>query len=228
MAAIIEFSLPPEAFALEETFNTHPEAHIEIERVVADDPDRITPYVWVRTDDFDAFEAALEDDPTVEDVITFSDIGEERSYQMIWTGAIDFVVQILTEYSGTVTHAAGSADGWDLRVVFPDREALSQAHETAQEAGFQFDVQTIYGSEDARGIQHGLTEAQRDTLVVAFEAGYFSVPWETSLSDLAEQLETSHQALSEQLRRGTGNLIESVLITHSDGNDGDSSGQCAD
>ena len=173
MATIIEFSFPTEEFALEETLDTHPEAHIEIERVVADDPDRITPYMWVRTDDFDAFEAALEDDPTVEEVTMFSDTGEERSYQMTWTGPIDFLVQVLTEYSGTITHADGSAGRWDLRVVFPDREALSRAYEAAQEAGFQFNVQTIYGSEDPRGVRYGLTETQRNTLVEAFEAGYF-------------------------------------------------------
>ncbi|WP_336365449.1 helix-turn-helix domain-containing protein [Halalkalicoccus salilacus] len=220
MATIIEFSLPTEEFALEETLDTLPEAHIEIERVVADDPDRITPYIWVRTDDFDAFEAALEDDPTVEDVVMFSDTGEERSYQMTWTGSIDFVVQVLTEYSGTITHADGSADGWDLRVVFPDREELSRANEAAQEAGFRFDVKTIYGSEDARGVEYGLTERQRNTLVAAFEAGYFTVPRETSLSELAEQQDASHQSLSERLRRATGTLVESTLITHSDESDG--------
>ncbi|WP_336345989.1 helix-turn-helix domain-containing protein [Halalkalicoccus ordinarius] len=219
MATIIEFSLPTEEFALEETLDTLPEAHIEIERVVADNPDQITPYVWVRTDDFDAFEAALEDDPTVEEVVTFSDTGEERSYQMTWTGSIDFIVQVLTEYSGTITHADGSADGWDLRVVFPDRESLSRANEAAQQAGFQFDIKTIYGTEDPRGVQHGLTETQRNTLVAAFEAGYFTVPREVSLSNLAEQRNTSHQALSEQLRRATGNLVESTLITYSDGSD---------
>ena len=45
MAAIIEFTLPTEEFALEETLRTHPEAQIEIERVVADNPEQITPYV---------------------------------------------------------------------------------------------------------------------------------------------------------------------------------------
>jgi predicted DNA binding protein len=219
MAAIIEFSLPTEEFALEETFDTHPGAHIEIERVVADDPEQITPYVWVRTDDFEAFEAALEDDPTVESVTRFSETDEERSYQMTWTGSIDFIVQVLTEYSGTITHADGSADGWDLRVVFPDRQALSRAYEAAQQAGLQFEVKTIYGAEDPRGVQYGLTEAQRNMLAAAFEAGYFSVPRETSLSDLAEQQDISHQALSEWLRRATGQLVESTLITHSDGSD---------
>jgi predicted DNA binding protein len=219
MAAIIEFDLPTEEFALQETLNTCPEAQIEIERVVADDPDRITPYVWVRVTDFDTFEAALQDDPTVENVTLLSETEEERSYQMTWIGSIDFIVQILTEHQGTITHAEGSDTGWHLRVVFPDRKSLSQAHDAAREAGFQVDVRTVYGTEDPRNIQHGLTEAQRDALVAAFEAEYFTVPRETTLAELAERRNSSHQALSEQLRRGIGNLVESTLITHSDAED---------
>lgn len=115
--------------------------------------------MWVRATDFDAFEAALKNDPTVENVTMFSETEEERSYQMTWIGSIDFVVHILTQHQGTITHADGSDDGWNLRVVFPDRDSLSQAHDAAQEAGFQFDVRAIYGTEDTRYIQHGLTEA---------------------------------------------------------------------
>jgi predicted DNA binding protein len=216
MGTIIEFRLPTEEFALEETLDTRPEAQIEIERVVADDPDKITPYIWARADDFDAFEAALEDDPTVEDVTLVSDTAEERSYQMTWTDSIDFIVHLLTEHEGIITHADGSADGWELRVVFPDQESLSEAYETAQEAGFRFDVTAIYGTEDPRSIQYGLTDAQRDAIVAAFEAGYFAVPREVTLHEFAEQQDSSHQSLSEQLRRATGNLVESTLITHSE------------
>lgn len=219
MATIIEFGLPTEEFALEETLRTHPAVQIEIERVVADAPDQITPYVWVRADDFDAFETALEDDPTVEEVTVFSETGEERSYQMTWTGPIDFIVQILTEHDGTITHADGSADGWQLRVVFPDRESLSQAHNAAQEAGLRFDVTAIYGTEDPRYIRYGLTEAQHDLLVEAFESGYFSVPREITQAEFAERRDISHQALSEQLRRAIDALIESTLITSSNTED---------
>lgn len=216
MAAILECRLPTEDFALEATLTTHPEAQIEIERVVADDPEQITPYVWVHADDFAAFEAALEDDPTVEEVLMFSETGEERSYRMTWTESIDFVVEVLTRHQGTITHADGSADGWTLRVVFPDKESLSRAHNAAEEAGFRVDVTAIYGTEDPRHIQHGLTEKQRDTLVAAFDAGHFAVPREVSLQALAEQRNMSSQALSEQLRRATGALVESTLITSSE------------
>ena len=101
-------------------------------------------------------------------------------------------------------------------MVFPDRESLSQAHDATPEARFGFDVTTIYGTEDPRPVRHGLTDGQRDTLVAAFEAGYFTVPREITLKELAEQRDSSHQALSEQLRRATGTLVESTLITHGD------------
>ena len=219
MGTILEFRLPTEEFALEETLDAHPEAQIEIERVVADDPDQITPYIWARTDDFDAFEAALEADPTVESITMLSETEEERSYRMTWTGSVDFIVHILTEHEGTITHADGSTDGWNLRVVFPDKESLSEAHDAAQEAGFRFDVTAISGTEAARSIQQGLTDTQRKALVAAFEAGYFTVPREVTLQELAEQQDSSHQALSEQLRRATGHLVESTLITHSEEKD---------
>lgn len=216
MATILELEVPTNEFALEATLTECPEAVIEIERVIADDPDRITPYVWVHTDDFAALEAAFDDDPTVEELTLLSEMGEERSYQMTWTGMIDQIVPLLTDHEGTITHATGSVDGWSLRVLFPDRVALSKAHDYLEEAGFSLTVRAIYEAKDDGHIQHGLTETQYETIVAAYEAGYFTVPREVTQTELAEQLEVSHQALSEQLRRGTGNLIESMLITASE------------
>ena len=216
MVTILELELPTEEFALNKTLTTVSEAHIEIERVVADDPDRITPYVWVRTDDFDAFEAALDDDPTVKDVTELAETEEERSYQMTWIDSIDLILQLLTDHEGTVTHAEGSADGWHLRIVFPDHESLSQAHDAAREDGFQFEVRAVYDADDPRHTHYGLTETQRNTMVAALEAGYFDVPREVTLTEFAEQQDISHQAISEQLRRATRQLIESTLTAHGD------------
>ncbi|KYH24405.1 HTH DNA binding domain protein [Halalkalicoccus paucihalophilus] len=219
MAAIIEFKLSTKDFALEHTLRTLPGIQIEIERVVADDPSRITPYVWVRADDFDALEAAFEDDPTLEAMTQLSEADNERSYQMVWTGSVDFIIQLLTDHQGTIITATGSDEGWDLRVLFPDRKSLSQAHDSAQEAGLRFNVQSVYSSDDTRHIKHGLTDKQRDTMIAAFEAGYFNVPRSISLSEFSEQQELSHQAISEQLRRATAHLVESTLISGRDVNE---------
>jgi predicted DNA binding protein len=213
MVAVIEFELPTEEFALNETMAALSDVHIEIERVVANDPERITPYMWVHTDDFGKFESAIDRDPTVEDVTMLSETDEERSYQMTWTGSIGFIIHLLTDHDGTITHAEGAQGRWHLRVLFPDRESLSQACDSAKEAGFQFDVQKIYGTEDTRRIQYGLTEKQRDTMIAAFEAGYFNVPREVTMTEFAEQQGLSHQAISERFRRATSSLIDSALIS---------------
>lgn len=117
---------------------------------------------------------------------------------------------------GTITHATGSVDGWGLRVLFPDHEALSEAHDYLREAGFSLTVQAVYEAQDDGHIQHGLTETQRETIVAAFEAGYFTVPREVTMTEFAEQLGLSHQAVSELLRRATGNLVESTFIVSGD------------
>lgn len=77
-------------------------------------------------------------------------------------------------------------------------------------------MQAIYGAEDTRHIRHGFTDKQRDTIVTALKAGYFGVPRGITMEELADHQGLSHQALSEQLRRATGQLVESTLLTHVD------------
>lgn len=213
MATIVEFDLPAEEFALYETLEAVPDAEFEVERVVADATSRIVPYVWVRTDDFDALEAAFENDPTVSSITALSETDDDRSYRMEWDGPIDLLIHIMTEQQGTITHARGSNETWTLRVLFPERTALSRAHEFARERGFSLDVRSVYQMDDERGGRVGLTEIQHDVLVAAFKAGYFKVPREVSLKEFSERQGVSHQAMSERLRRGVHTLIEHTLIT---------------
>jgi hypothetical protein len=49
-----------------------------------------------------------------------------------------------------------------------------------------------------------LTPVQRRTLVVAIEQGYFEIPRQSTLDDLAADLGVSKQAVSERLRRALG------------------------
>lgn len=53
-----------------------------------------------------------------------------------------------------------------------------------------------------------LTETERGALLAAYRAGYFSVPREIRLEDLAEELEKSSGALSTLLRRGVERLVD--------------------
>lgn len=48
--------------------------------------------MWAYADDFDALEAAFEDDPTVERMTVLTEMDEERSYQMAWAGPIEHLI----------------------------------------------------------------------------------------------------------------------------------------
>ena len=216
MATIAEFEIPAAEFALYETMTTCPDATFEVERVVATNPEQVTPYVWVQAEDFDELERAFETDPTVATATRLSETDTDWSYHMEWTGAINLIVHLVTEQDGTITHADGREDAWQLRVLFPDNEALSEVHDYATENGFSLDVRAVYRMDDERRSQFGLTTTQYEVLTAGFENGYFEVPRGLTLGEFAEQEGISHQAMSERLRRGMNSLLEHTLIIGED------------
>ena len=81
---------------------------------------------------------------------------------------------------------------------------------------FTLDVASIYGLEEFKEAQHNLTERQYHALTTAVEQGYYDVPREINAKELADELDISHQALSERFRQGTKNLIKSALLVDED------------
>ncbi|WP_081461306.1 helix-turn-helix domain-containing protein [Halalkalicoccus jeotgali] len=54
-------------------------------------------------------------------------------------------------------------------------------------------------------------DLQHDTLVTALSAGYYGIPRDLSMKELAGELGITPQALSNRLRRGHGTLVENAL-----------------
>ncbi|MFC6905331.1 bacterio-opsin activator domain-containing protein [Halalkalicoccus tibetensis] len=212
MGTIAELTMPAAEFALRDALVGVPDVEFEIERVAAHREERLIPFVWARTDEFETLEAALSDDPTVDGVECLSELDDERLYRMDWVDSIDPIRTIL-DGDSTVLSATGSDGRWRLRVLFSDRASLSATYGRCREAGFEFEVASVYDLAGERHSRYGLTEEQHDTLVGGVERGYYSVPREITLGEFAAALGISHQALSERLRRGHRNLIESALTT---------------
>jgi hypothetical protein len=59
--------------------------------------------------------------------------------------------------------------------------------------------------------RYGLTDSQHRVLELASRRGYFEIPRDVTLKELADEVGVSHQALSEQLRRGIGALVEDTI-----------------
>jgi|AntDeeMetagen285_2_1112576.scaffolds.fasta_scaffold15007_1 predicted DNA binding protein len=212
MSTIANIELPAEEFALYDSLVAVPDLELDVERVVAHDDERVMPFIWVSSDHMDDVDRAFENDPSIENVELLSDLGEERLYRMNWTTEIEVVVQILVEADATVLDAFGTDGRWEFRILFPERESLSATHDFCEDEGLTIDIRNIYEMDADRHGRFGLSEAQHETLVAAFEHGHYEVPRDITLDDLADELDVSHQALSERFRRAYNTLIENTLI----------------
>ena len=213
MSTIAEIEVPATDFALWHTLDEHPDLDFEVERVVAHDHSQIMPFIWVESPNAGAeqLEAALDADPSVDRIRVLDDFDDRFLFQMHWVADIPLVNAVI-ETGGTILSAHGTHERWVFRVLFPDRSVLSETHDRAMDEGFSMEIKNIYQMEDNRHARFGLTEEQHETLVAAFDRGYFNVPRGVTLNEFAEELGISHQALSERLRRAHYNLIKNGLV----------------
>jgi predicted DNA binding protein len=209
---VAEIQLSLEEFVLEETIRTIEGFQCEIERVVANADGDVMPFLWIDAPDPDDLKVVLEDDQTVDDVELLADVDGEQFYRMDWIQRVDALVQILVEEDGTVLSAFGDENGWQLRVLFPDRESLSRTNDYCQSHDIQFRLRAVYNLEEGRQGRFGLTDDQQDALELAFERGYYEIPRDSDMMALADELGVSHQALSERLRRAHRSLVGNTVI----------------
>ena len=214
MSTVVLVRIPAEEFALSKTLTELPEMEFEVERIVASDSDRVMPFVWTggESTEFDQLDETLAADPTVEEDRLLTQLDGERLYQMNWVSQIRVVIQILVEQNGTILKAHGHDSQWLLRILFPDRDALSATHDFCEQYDLSLDIRNIFELRESPGGRYGLTEEQYRTLVTAAEMGYYEVPRRVKLEELAAELDITHQALSELLRRGHDTLIKDTLM----------------
>lgn len=219
-ATIAEITIPATEFAAYDTLRNVDGLRLEVERVVAHQGDRVMPFLWVAGNGFsrEALESAFESDSAIDAFELACELDGEWLYRMEWVDEIETLVGLLVEEEGTILAAVGNSQRWHLRIVFPDREALSATHEDCESERLSFDIQNIYELDEERKGRFGLTDQQQDLLVFAYESGYFDVPRESSAQDLAAEMDVQHQSLSEMFRRAHKNLLaNTVMLGHGAG-----------
>lgn len=170
---------------------------------------------WASGGDFDAFEAALEEDATVRSPSVLHEVEDKRLYRVELTeeGKATTVHQSYVELDAVMLEGRGTKDGWFLQMRFPDHETFKAFRKRCADVGVDVNLYTIYNqSQSADDIRYNLTDPQQTALVTAYKSGYFDIPRETSLADLARKLGVSSQATSERLRRGTERLVRHSLV----------------
>jgi len=211
MPTIVVADIPVEEFALRESLRAVPDLAVESQRVVEKDEDLVMPLMWVRGANGETVQTTLADDSSVRSASRIASYENESLYQMEWKRDVELAVQMITEDEATILDLYGTSDGWQLRSMFPDRNTLAQTVEFCENHGLKFDVRRVREMNMVPSGRWGLTDEQYEALRVAWDTGYFGVPREADLGDVADRLNISHQALSERLRRGHTNLIKETI-----------------
>ncbi|WP_273837568.1 bacterio-opsin activator domain-containing protein [Halococcus sp. PRR34] len=219
MPTITEFTIPAHEFALSETLERRPDLTIHIDRVVAHNTTEVVPFVRITNGDIEDLSEVLEADPSVTEVELFGETDDERFYRLVWEDTAQVIGYMINEQGAAVQEATAANGEWHLQVLFPEREGLSATNEFTQENDLTLDIARIYDGERLDEFEHDLTERQYDTLAAAVQQGYYEVPREVDLNTLADDLDISHQALSERFRRATKSLVTSALTIDEEENE---------
>lgn len=193
-----------------------PAMEVTWERTDAIDDSRVRILVWAAGGDFAAFDAGVEADPTVARPCRVIPVDDRRLYQteLVGEGLRTSTYPLMVEEGVVFQELRATVDGWSFRAGFPDRDALGRLVEFCRSHGVGFEFHSIHRADaDVDLPEYGLTDCQRETLVTAAERGYFRIPRECSLSELAAALGVSETAASERLRRGMARLVTRTVGT---------------
>jgi predicted DNA binding protein len=135
-------------------------------------------------------------------------------YAVEWAAETDPVLGAVRGVDAYLLNATGSGESWEFELRFPDRGAMSEFQRRCRDRGVGFEVLRVYNPRkpDA-GPWFGLTEPQREALVLAVERGYYDIPRDCTTVELAEELGISDQAVTERLRRAIVTLSSTTVLS---------------
>lgn len=212
MSVIVELRLPSDQFELGRILAMEERMSISLETMVPIG-DRPIPFFRLRDGARDSFQQQVSENPTVNDIHVVNATDEQVLYALDWASAEDKFIDGIRSMDGYVLEATGSEGTWAFELRFPSHDSLAGFREHCSEAGFPIDIQRIYNpTKPEAGPWFGLTVAQREALMRAVEAGYYSIPRRCSTQDLADEFGISDQAVTERLRRAIHTLVDNTLL----------------
>ncbi|SIR88937.1 helix-turn-helix domain-containing protein [Natronorubrum thiooxidans] len=209
MTSIADIEIPADGTGTGELFEAVPSLTCEMERVIASSGHGL----WLSGPSQDAIETALDKAGAVGaySLINSDDDNDRWLYDIEFEPDTIDVFEVVLEEGGTVLSASASSDTWLLSIRFTDRDCVSSLYDRLDDEGVTPTVVRLFDLAEEASSQCGLTTRQYETLVAAIDHGYFEIPREVSMQELSEELDISHQALSERLRRAYRALVTSEL-----------------
>jgi len=213
MSTIADVTIPIETIppgpALATT-NTHIEVVKQIPLHSSDEGSK--QYFRVRESaDLDAFETAVHADHRVASLTAIDRTASQPLYHIEWTRPPP--CPALYRDDLLIECMSASPAGWVSRVRANDHEALRALQGEVRDAGVHLNIGRLDQAADGPASDpYNLTPKQRAVLVTAIEEGYFSIPRETTVIEIAAKFDISDQAVSERLRRTLRNLTQATIL----------------
>lgn len=207
MSTIAEFRFPAADTTLAEVFDRIPDATVELESAVS----RTQPCLWLSNANQTAIATAFDADPTIETYDLLVEASDRLLYDVTFTEETETLCDQLLVNGGSLLEAWGANGWWQARVRYHDRETLCRVHDGLIDRGVSVDLRRVTDVSTASPTDTRLTPEQEEALEAALERGYFEIPREISMEELAGELGISHQALSERLRRAYETLVNEEL-----------------
>jgi predicted DNA binding protein len=174
----------------------------------------------VESSDFGRFEDGLRNDHTVGE---FERVIETRGgkaiYSFEYTDEAKVFSPVVSAANGVVLDMENDGNAWLFTVWMPERTSLAALWDTARQHDIGIELLRVNEYASLGTTDAGLTDSQREALLVAFESGYFKEPRNATLGDVAAELDISQPAAGGLLRRGIERLIVSSLIEDSERTD---------
>lgn len=211
MATVMEFTSPADEFPLGTVFENLPGVTVELERLVPQDS-LIVPYFWVRGARAEDIEASFAAHPGFVGVELIDSVDDEYLMRAEWEGMYYGILNALADANVSVLEANGTSEGWEFEVRAEDRASISEFRSACQDHDIPIEITAVHELLQVDDSDHDLTEAQEEALLLAYDRGYFASPRETTLEEIADELDITQQSLSSRLRRGHQRLVASTLV----------------
>jgi predicted DNA binding protein len=215
MTVIAELTLRPTDFPLGEISSQDPEMEIELERIVPS-KSGVFPFFWAHGGEFESFERHVRGLDTVDELVALDRIEGSVLYRVTWGAEVENFVEAIVETGAAILEAHGN-EKWMFRLRYPNHRGLTALHNYCQEQGIPFHLDRVYTLAEERDVtlNFGLTAEQREALQLAADGGYFQVPRQTSMAEIAAALGISEQSASERIRRAIDTVLRKTITSAS-------------
>jgi predicted DNA binding protein len=174
-------------------------------------------FYHIESSDFRRFEDGLRADRTIGEFERVTETGEGKAiYRFEYTDEAKVLSPVISAANGVVLDMENDGSAWILTVWMPERTNLVHLWDYAQGNDIGIELASVNEYASLGTTDAGLTDSQREALLVAFETGYFEEPRDATLSEVAADLGISQPAASGLLRRGIKRLVVSSLMDDSE------------